>query len=340
MYLNQLHLLNFRSFEDSFFDLKDTNLVYGENGCGKTSFLEAIHFSLKAKSFRTSSVNSMINKNYDFFRISTKVNSDKKIIEKRIGKVLIKDNYETFNKYDVLPLLLNNFSLRFLEQNKEIRREFIDYFLFHVKHDYLEKLKKFKKILFSRNQALKEKDVEQISVWTKLLIEISNEINISRKEIVTEVLEDLEENILGKVGDNKWSEILSTLEISFFSGWEGESLEKRLREEYEEDLAKGFTKSGAHKFDLEINVLGEKSGNILSRGEQKLLILLVFLSFGEFFSNLENKNLIYLIDDLASELDQKNLNLAMQFLNITKGQKIITSVKKIENESINQLIDL
>jgi DNA replication and repair protein RecF len=340
MYLNQLHLLNFRSFEDSFFDLKDTNLVYGENGCGKTSFLEAIHFSLKAKSFRTSSVNSMINKNYDFFRISTKVNSDKKIIEKRIGKVLIKDNYETFNKYDVLPLLLNNFSLRFLEQNKEIRREFIDYFLFHVKHDYLEKLKKFKKILFSRNIALKEKDVEQISVWTKLLIEISNEINISRKEIVTEVLEDLEENILGKVGDNKWSEILSTLEISFFSGWEGESLEKRLREEYEEDLAKGFTKSGAHKFDLEINVLGEKSGNILSRGEQKLLILLVFLSFGEFFSNLENKNLIYLIDDLASELDQKNLNLAMQFLNITKGQKIITSVKKIENESINQLIDL
>ncbi len=340
MYLNQLHLLNFRSFEDSFFDLKDTNLVYGENGCGKTSFLEAIHFSLKAKSFRTSSVNSMINKNYDFFRISTKVNSDKKIIEKRIGKVLIKDNYETFNKYDVLPLLLNNFSLRFLEQNKEIRREFIDYFLFHVKHDYLEKLKKFKKILFSRNIALKEKDVEQISVWTKLLIEISNEINISRKEIVTEVLEDLEENILGKVGDNKWSEILSTLEISFFSGWEGESLEKRLREEYEEDLGKGFTKSGAHKFDLEINVLGEKSGNILSRGEQKLLILLVFLSFGEFFSNLENKNLIYLIDDLASELDQKNLNLAMQFLNITKGQKIITSVKKIENESINQLIDL
>ena len=340
MCLSQLHLLNFRSFKDSLFDLKDSVLVFGENGSGKTSFLEAIHFSVKSKSFRTSSVNSMINKDYDFFRISTKNKSDKKIIEKRLGKVLIKNNYEDFNKYDVLPLLINNFSLRFLEQNKEIRREFIDYFLFHVKHDYLEKLKRFKKILFSRNKALRENNKEQISVWTKFLIESSIEINILRERIVNEVLEDLEENILKKLEDKRWVEILSTLEISFFSGWKGDSLKEQLREEYEEDLIKGFTKSGAHKFDLDIKVLGEKSGNILSRGEQKLLILLVFLSFGEFFSKIENKNLIYLIDDLASELDQKNLDLALQFLDITKGQKIITSVKKIENKSIKQLIDL
>ena len=340
MCLSQLHLLNFRSFKDSLFDLKDSVLVFGENGSGKTSFLEAIHFSLKSKSFRTSSVNSMINKEHDFFRISTKNKSDKKIIEKKLGKVLIKNNYEDFNKYDVLPLLINNFSLRFLEQNKEIRREFIDYFLFHVKHDYLEKLKRFKKILFSRNKALRENNKEQISVWTKFLIESSIEINTLRERIVNEVLEDLEENILKKLEDKRWVEILSTLEISFFSGWKGDSLKEQLREEYEEDLIKGFTKSGAHKFDLEIKVLGEKSGNILSRGEQKLLILLVFLSFGEFFAKTKNKNLIYLIDDLASELDPKNLNLALQFLDITKGQKIITSVKKIENKSIKQLIDL
>ena len=340
MCLSQLHLLNFRSFKDSLFDLKDSVLVFGENGSGKTSFLEAIHFSLKSKSFRTSSVNSMINKDHDFFRISTKNKSDKKIIEKKLGKVLIKNNYEDFNKYDVLPLLINNFSLRFLEQNKEIRREFIDYFLFHVKHDYLEKLKRFKKILYSRNKALRENNKEQISVWTKFLIESSIEINNLRERIVNEVLEDLEENILKKLEDKRWVEILNTLEISFFSGWKGDSLKEQLREEYEEDLIRGFTKSGAHKFDLEIKVLGEKSGNILSRGEQKLLILLVFLSFGEFFAKTKNKNLIYLIDDLASELDPKNLNLALQFLDITKGQKIITSVKKIENKSIKQLIDL
>ena len=50
MFLHQLHLLNFRSFKDSLVSFKETVLVYGENGSGKTSLIEAIHFSLKSKS--------------------------------------------------------------------------------------------------------------------------------------------------------------------------------------------------------------------------------------------------------------------------------------------------
>ena len=78
----------------------------------------------------------------------------------------------------------------------------------------------------------------------------------------------------------------------------------------------------------------------MSRGEQKLLILLIFLSFGDYFMTSQDKYVVYLIDDLASELDDKNLSLALEFLSLSKGQKIITSVKKIENKTIDQLIDL
>ena len=60
MLLRQLHLLNFRSFKDALFNFKETVLIYGENGTGKTSLIEAIHFSLKAKSFRTLSINAMV----------------------------------------------------------------------------------------------------------------------------------------------------------------------------------------------------------------------------------------------------------------------------------------
>ena len=96
MLLDQLHLLNFRSFKDSLISLKETVLVYGDNGSGKTSLIEAIHFSLKSKSFRTSSVNAMINKDSDFFRISTKFNNEKRIVEKKIGQIVKKTNYEKY----------------------------------------------------------------------------------------------------------------------------------------------------------------------------------------------------------------------------------------------------
>ena len=78
----------------------------------------------------------------------------------------------------------------------------------------------------------------------------------------------------------------------------------------------------------------------MSRGEQKLLILLTFLSFGEYLLNNVSKKIIYLIDDLPSELDQNNLDLAFNFLRNFKGQKLITSIKKLENTHVDQLIDL
>ena len=68
--------------------------------------------------------------------------------------------------------------------------------------------------------------------------------------------------------------------------------------------------------------------------------MLVFLSFGNFFSNIQDKEVIYLIDDLPSELDEENLALALQALKKTKQQKIISSVKNIENIKFDSVIDL
>ena len=52
------------------------------------------------------------------------------------------------------------------------------------------------------------------------------------------------------------------------------------------------------------------------------------------------KEVIYLIDDLPSELDEENLALALQALKKTKQQKIISSVKNIENIKFDSVIDL
>ena len=141
MYLSRIHLINFRPFSDIVFNLQETTLITGRNGSGKTSVLEAIHVLLKSRSFRTSSINSLINREKENFILNAKLDGDLLVFEKKRRNLATNNGYKTEDyKFKNFPILINNFSLAFLESDKEIRRKFLDYFMFHVKHDYADNL--------------------------------------------------------------------------------------------------------------------------------------------------------------------------------------------------------
>jgi DNA replication and repair protein RecF len=341
MYLSKIHLVNFRLFSDSLFNLQETTLITGKNGAGKTSVLEAIHVILKSRSFRTSSMNSLINLNEDNFLINAKLDSKTLTFEKKRRSAPVNNGYKTLSyKYENFPVLINNFSLAFLESDKEVRRRFLDYFMFHVKHDYIESHRKFKKTLSTRNRALKKNNEEEINIWTKLLLEQAEKITADREEILNQVTSEIPQFFKKLPLDERWKDIGNKLSLKFNRGWEEGQLIEVLRSNFQEDMRRGFTKFGPQRFDLEINILKEKAGDVLSRGEQKLLILLIFLCFGEFISEKIGKKVFYLVDDAAAELDEQNLILAFKSLEKVNGQKIISAIKKPENIKLNNVIDL
>ena len=341
MHLSRIHLINFRLFSDSVFDLEETSLITGKNGSGKTSLLEAVHVLLKSRSFRTSSMNSLINHNQDNFILNAKLEGKLLTFEKKRRNAAKNNGYKTEEyKYKNFPILINNFSLAFLESDKEIRRRFLDYFMFHVKHDYINSHRKFKKILATRNRALKKNNEEEINIWTKLLVDEAEKITKNREEIFNKVTAKVPEFFNKLPLDERWKKIASQLSFKFFKGWDQGELIEVLRSNFQDDMKRGFTKFGPQRFDLEINILKNKAGDVLSRGEQKLLILLTFLCFGEFISEYTEKNVFYLIDDAAAEFDEENLFIALTSLEKVKGQKIISSIKKPENIKLNNVIDL
>mgnify|MGYP001290830039 FL=1 len=341
MYLSKIHLVNFRLFSDSLFNLQETTLITGKNGAGKTSVLEAIHVILKSRSFRTSSMNSLINLNEDNFLINAKLDLKTLTFEKKRRSAPVNNGYKTLSyKYENFPVLINNFSLAFLESDKEVRRRFLDYFMFHVKHDYIESHRKFKKTLSTRNRALKKNNEEEINIWTKLLLEQAEKITADREEILNQVTSEIPQFFKKLPLDERWKDIGNKLSLKFNRGWEEGQLIEVLRSNFQEDMRRGFTKFGPQRFDLEINILKEKAGDVLSRGEQKLLILLIFLCFGEFISEKIGKKVFYLVDDAAAELDEENLILAFKSLEKVNGQKIISAIKKPENIKLNNVIDL
>src|SRR2546427_8209490 len=53
MFLRSIRVQDFRNLQGEIDWGKGTNVIYGNNGQGKTNWLEAVHFLAHAKSFRT-----------------------------------------------------------------------------------------------------------------------------------------------------------------------------------------------------------------------------------------------------------------------------------------------
>ena len=66
MAINNLELVSFRNHKNKELSFnKGLTVIWGENGSGKTSILEAIHLLSYGRSFRTRRQKEMINYSYD-----------------------------------------------------------------------------------------------------------------------------------------------------------------------------------------------------------------------------------------------------------------------------------
>ena len=337
MSLSKVNLNNFRSFKNSSFNLGKKNLIVGTNGAGKSSLLEAIFFIFSNKSFRTSSTNALINFESNFFKVDAIVNGSKYTFSKDLSSSLQAKEGNIENDY--LPLVLNNFSLNLLEAPKENRRSFIDYLLFHVEHDYKASHLKFKKALAQRNRALKKSSSYELKSWTKVFIDLSHELTKKKLHFIDSFLKSFPDFVGSLSIPVNLKDKFKEISINYNKGWK-ENLLEELRQCFVKDQAKGFTSLGPQTSDLGIKIKKRDSGNILSRGEQKILILLIYLFFIKAYNDIRPNKTIFLLDDLPSELDEKNLDLALNLLKDADCQLFITSLENLEKYEFDFVIDL
>ena len=339
MPLKKINLNNFRSFDNLTKTLGTKNLILGKNGAGKSSLLEAIFFLFKSKSFRTSSLNSLINFDSPNLLAEGLFNDSKISIYKEKGGRL-KNLYESpENVKIILPMVINNFSLNLLEAPKENRRSFVDYLLFHVEQDYKKNYSYFKKALAQRNRALKKGSLNEVKSWTNVFVDSSLLITKSKLNLITFFIENFGPFLTSIDLPESLKKKYEAVTIKYYQGWE-ENLLEELREVYSKDKIRGYSSLGPQTSDLSIKINSQDSGNILSRGEQKVLILLIYLFFinNKYESNIDE--FILLVDDLPSELDDINLEIALKALRKTKYQLFITSLERIEKYEFDCVIDL
>lgn len=346
MTLLRLKAANFRNIDHLDFNPGEQfNLFYGANGSGKTSILEIIYYLGLGRSFRSHLANRIIQYEATSFSVFAHVfdgaigqQSSIGIEKGRTTKTRIKIGNDTTptaaELVKILPLqLINPDSYLLLTSGPKHRRQFLDWGVFHVEPGFFPVWQRYQKALKQRNCVLQQQaSIQQVSAWNNELV-----INAA---LLTEMRTKYIEKLI-PIFDSVMSKFINlpNFTANYLPGWEiKQNLDEILIKNYSRDISLGYTQFGPHKADLALKVNGIAVEDILSRGEQKLLVIALKLAQGAVMRQLTQKNCIYLLDDLAAELDSNRRRSVVNVLKDLHSQVFITAVdKEILAENLSEL---
>src|SRR3990167_9118124 len=281
------------------------NILSGDNGSGKTSLLEAIHLLGLARSFRSTRLLPVIQ--YDQLactifgqvQMSDGRQSNLGISRDRQGEFQIRIDGQNARSAaqlaETLPLqLINPDSFRLLEGVPKVRRQFLDWGVFHVEPRFLPAWQRLQKALRQRNSWLRRGTLDSVSqaAWDRELCLASDEIDGYRRSYI-QTLKPEFERVLRELLE------LPELSLSYSRGWDKDStLSDVLSASLLRDQQLGHTQEGPQRADLRIRIGAHNAVDILSRGQQKLVVCALKIAKGHLVNQTKRGQCIYLVDDL------------------------------------------
>lgn len=320
------HVRNLRPF--SFEPDARFNVLFGNNGSGKTSVLEAIHLLGLGRTFRSGRIRRLINDDFSECWVSATTLKDHRLgIRKQSngGTELRIDGSSDVVIADLvrqLPLqLLNPEIMNLLDGGSKERRSLLDWGVFHVEHQFFNQWQRYQRALKQRNSALKNGTIGRldISPWHHELSDSAAILHALRLEYM-----------------GSWQPYLEAcfkvflpscnLSIEYAPGWDtDESLFALLEASWQADQQRGHTQIGPHRADLKIKVDGVAADEVLSRGQKKMVVCAIKLSQVERLKQ-QSLDCVLLVDDLASELDSQARLRLCEYLATLETQVFITCI--------------
>ena len=336
MYIKRLVVNNFRNLE--YIEFKPSchfNVIYGFNGSGKTSILEAISYLALARSFRGYNYQYLIRSGQKSFSVfanvaesNTDLANDIGISRGRSEDLQIKINGANITRLvdlidKVCIQVIHPQGTDLITEGPEIRRNFIDWGVYYIEPSFKDLWFNYRRALKQRNILLKKNASDlEIEVWDELLGSLSEKIDELRLNYLEKLSIILQEQC---------QQFLPQFNLNFElnSGWKKDlSLRSLLAQSLEKDRVLGYTYYGCHRADLKIKANSISAGATLSRGQLKLLVCAMRLSQGLLLKQQTGRSCIYLIDDLNSELDINSQKILLNNVKQCNSQVFITNISR------------
>lgn len=350
---------NFRNIEHIEIEpVNGVNVIYGENGHGKTNIIESIWMFTGCNSFRTRKNSELINNNSEFSEISMDFFSYDR---EQTAKLIISGQKEAYlngikqispRKFlgEFQAVVFSPSVLSVIKDGPAEKRKFLDIAISLVKPNYAVLLSKYNKAVFQRNALLRQ--INQTSRGEDLLFAFDEEIaryggriidyrlkyiedlKIFSSDIYREISNDREKmsvkyiNTLKETADSvtQWSEILYNETVK----------------NHKRDIMRISTNVGPHKDDLAIYLNDMDARSFGSQGQQRSCALSLKISEASILKKITGEQPIVLLDDVMSELDSKRQKYLIKFF---EGWQVFVTccdrshLRKIASDKTFKIVD-
>ena len=345
MLVKSIRLKNFRNYKEALFkDFEKINVFIGKNAQGKTNFIEALFFLIRAKSFKNAKDTELISFNEDFCEVEGIIslknveNSFKIQISRYDGKKYFLNDKEVIlknYKKAISPVVFKPDDLYIVKNSPQDRRKYIDDILVSIDSIYAYNLSSYKKILFERNKILKDynKNLKLLDIYDIQLAKYGSKILIDRLKFLKN-LEEFSKKYYKDLSKDDFKILyLSTIPPKKSLEDTVDMYIKILKTVRNRDLDLKITTIGPHRDDIDFKINDRSVKTYGSQGEIRSVVLSLKLGELKLLTLKNNINPILLLDDVFSELDSERRNYL--FNSIRDIQTFITSTSA-ENLKFNE----
>ncbi|HLL77264.1 MAG TPA: DNA replication/repair protein RecF [Pyrinomonadaceae bacterium] len=319
------------------------NVIFGENGQGKTNWLEAIYLLATTKSFRTQKPQEAVCFGGDLAVVRGTVARTEEVrrelqvaVQNNSKAISVNGKRESVARY-LGQLHVVSFTADELEVVRgapEARRKFLDRGIVSLHHAYVQTIADYQRVIRQKNRLLQDaseaeleadETAERLAPWNEQLVKLSGEIHRARLDYVSRVNEALERRLFER----------EEITVRYVSSLEGKGdlgdyeglIAERLKLRMQAEISAGYSLIGPHRDELEILFDGRDIRQFGSSGQQRSALILLDLAAISVYHSWHSEYPVFLLDDVDAELDRKRVSRLLEYLE-GRTQTFVTTSKE------------
>lgn len=328
--LNELRLENLRRFEQLELQIEPGwNAFVGPNGAGKTTILEAAFMLSHGHSFRAGGkvgVQRDGSVGYSVFgKLANLAGESQRIgIARLDGRLVGRVDGETVGVGELVRqcavVCFEPGSHDLIAGPAEVRRQFLDWGVFHVEPTFLSGWRRYHRALKQRNVLLRQAASNlEFEPWEIEAADAGEGLTAARELYVEQIrphLEQFTNRLIPELGQTR---------LSLNRGWDGDiSLRETLVSRRSVDRDRGHTTRGPHRADWAVTFEHSVRREHYSRGQEKLVALACLLAQAQLHAHIRGHWPLLCLDDVASELDAVHQQAVIEAVGAADAQVLVT----------------